>query len=790
MTITLNSGGSRSRRPRGGGSAFGGGPSFSGGSTSGSGSADDPYRVSRGSGGSSSGGSTSLRDLQKDLSRSGEVLTSEEQRAVARGEDVSRLVYARSAAAQDARLRRQGVITVSEGFQDVYASQQPDFARVRREQAAAEGFGAQSVPYSTELGEGVDAVKYSVQTGPIASFEDPNVLYMRDLQRQQIASGLVPTGLQRGAGRAAGRLREFANVQYSAADPGSVFGGVRVLAGDVAVIAQDPLQRYAFGDKRLGRQLTLGYTGGLLAGGLLGVGVTRVSAASAARFGVPAGIRTAKASQVGLSAAGGLLGAGYVASSSPQQIGRDLPGFAAFGFGIGRGYNLGFQGVSRGPTTMDYLGLRQSAPRGVPRQGVYRVPGERISFVSTQRGAERVYNVFGRLTTASSSSSTAFSGAGIVGGSGERYVGPYLSSRTTQFGRGLGTVRSSVRGQGFLDFDQGMLLLSSPGAKSTALGLVTSRVPRRGGGELVGSAFAYRSPSGLRGATYKDLLSPDITLRLPTIQSNRVVRGGRTLFEATGLVPTQETYFSLSPVSQQGPRGISPFLAESLFTAAGIQNAPGLPRTRVARGSSPRTYFDPTGGLLASVSVPRSPATVEQPTVRVPSRSRRGVPRVSPGFDVPLVSFTGSSPLLSFAIPQGARSGFRSGGFQELLFDPGSRIPVSSVESLPFQSSRLDPLRGVAESFDTSSRLTRQPSTGLFPIPVPPRSPPRPPPGLFGPPIPLFGVGGAGVSPLQAAGRDFEYASSLVSGLLGIEGEEVDIITGLEIRPKRRRKKK
>lgn len=116
----------------------------------------------------------------------------------------------------------------------------------------------------------------------------------------------------------------------------------------------------------------------------------------------------------------------------------------------------------------------------------------------------------------------------------------------------------------------------------------------------------------------------------------------------------------------------------------------------------------------------------------------------------------------------------------------GSRTGLDAAQSSSTRQSSATMLRQDT-IFGSFSGFPTVPITPINPISPSPPTPRTPPVGGL-PALPLWGPPSGERSRRQVGGRSFEYAPSLLAVFGDITGPEVPIITGQEVRPKKKRK--
>jgi len=697
-------------------------------------------------------------------------------------------------------------IPVSKGFAEKVES--IDWPKEQSKELERKGFGGFSVPYSTEAGEGRDYMRYEVVT----QVKDQDTVQASQLQKAGVGARVQEFGrkifypkeepitakigdetyivrdTRKGTlfDPTTGPLRDrpqlAANIRMAGIDDS---WGERALRGFGASLAESP--------ERFIGKLAGGYVGGQVVGRVLGFGVTKTAGLAAQKYGVATGIKSALATKTGVAVAGGLATTAYLVTATPEQVGASIPKIAGFA----TGYTAGF-GVTAKPavafkgSTLDYAGIRRiPGTMTGPRTQVFRTGQDIAVTASTSR--QGVFEVFGKPTLAPVYGQTSFAGTTVATIRGyPRYAGPFLSQRsaTLTVGKSPFTLSQTVRGRGILDYGTGRAFFTSPESGVTGVGVITGSRPLTKGYTAQTSAFGYRSGEGLKGITYQQLVSPDVRTEFPTITGASIVRGGQTQLALSTKGTGRETQF-LAIGFQEGPRTISPYSMNALLTAAGF-STPGIPKTAVNSPRSTPLFLEPTGGLISSIQLFRSPTVSRTPSFST-TAGLQGVPTIEPGFGVPELTIPDQRSLLLVGIGSGGGGGGGSRGRTVLdVFTAQSmvRSPALDVGITPGLIQGTESRVTTVQGTDTRLR-TADFVGGLTPFfgPAPAVTPPPPIiPGAV-PPIPLFGLAPPTGS-RGGGGRSFMYTPSLVSVFEDISGPEIIPFTGLEVRPKKRKRKK
>lgn len=706
------------------------------------------------------------------------------------------------------QLRASRDVTASAAFGELYAEREPGIRqyyaeeRERSIQSQAREVSAwptlasgSSIAASTASGEGVE----DIQVTPVGatSFEDRRVLYYQDLRDQQAARGIAPTTLQRRAGRAAGALRGFATRRYAAAsqfEPGTFNQDIRVAAGDAAAFVSDPLQRYAFGDPALGREITIGAATGLALGGAVAAGST--AAGRAVTFGsnrlssrLPALALGRAAERTVTYGSGAILvgaGAASLRGRTPQEIGGELP-FIASGIAGGvAGARLFSTPRLASQSPAEYLGIPELNIRPAARQSVRYSP-EGIA-TSGSRTQQRIYSIYGRPVRGTEFTRTSFSGDTLAGIDNLRiYEGGLFTERVDAFrirGRQY-SIRQSSRGTGFLDFAGGRSAYRTP--TETQLSQISLSATRPDGSTGQIGTSLIRRDGQVFGQNWAQRLSPDVISEIPTATTVTAVRGpGRVSVGPRAGTATERIFTARSVRSDT--RRISRVQANDILNQL-YGPRTGIPRSAVQDPQVTRLYADPTGGIASSLARPR---------LRPPRPQTIQTPRSTPGLRPPRIGIGLSYRTTpSSALIPATRSTARSLQSPITALSQRSTAATRTAPQIrtanivtPDSISRLyqaPSIRTVTEARVTTRTDLREPARPITPVPgfqdLPP--PPPPPPGFgFFPTLPLAALDRANERRGRGRTQAFGYNPSLAAFFgAGTGRRSTRSFTGIEIRP-------
>jgi len=722
-----------SNRPVGGGSAFGGGPTYRGGATTGSGTRSDPYRPAAPSrstiGGSTGGGGRAPTGGEMPSERQLEAIRRE-------GFDTADFIPQQPATITFARAGgSSGQITASSGFASRVEDLQSrgEFDRVVREEQAS--VGAQAV---------------LARTTPFAAAR---------LQEQS--------------------SRESSITVINTVEPAPARGGEFVRGAREGLF--DPLgslpmvtSRGGFVDEGISAPRQAGRIVGLPAGFIVSRGAGRVAGVASTRIGGAIARRApgfsrvaAPTARAGLIAAGGASVGVEAFRISRLEPGMDRLSAVSSSAVLAGGFSVGF--------------VRGSAPPVVRATGDVVVRGTRIPTTSGFREVTQ-FRQPATITRPTFTGTQTVPGE-IVGRTvvrGQEVVTPVRS--------GFAVSAQTIAQPRFAGFQQPATVVSGRGFADTGSRTVT--LDTRGDGLFFGGVSIDPAP-GFAQIPGRQVFG---------VSGLGFPRQGDAL-RFSGLVSQQVTAPSRSAVVEglfSPQRAVSPGLARSELGSFGF-----APRSVVVSRPAPRVSDALlVRGRRAELSLSQQ-LVVERPRVapRPPRPSRPDTSVLS----VPGVTSSQAALSRVFATP--ARSGLfavpslrssalsRSDAALSQSFLPAQRQqPVirldvaqrPAVVQRPFVSTAVFTL---SDTRTVQRTTTAPPGFPVRPGTITPTTRPLPPavPGL-----PSLPTGALGFSPGGAprgAGRGFEYAPSL-AGLRTTAANEPLLLTGLEVRPRTRRRRR
>lgn len=571
------------------------------------------------------------------------------------------------------------------------------------------------------------------------------------------------------------------NIELAGQDDGA---GERFARGLASNLARDP------GD--FGMRL-IGYgAAGRLVGGVFG-GVTNVvSIKLATKYGMQAGIKAARAANIGLGATG-IVGTGaYLLSTPATQVGEEFVSTASFAGGFSSSLYKNPTGIKIGRSK----GLAKPVGEGIQ---YYRSQGQitGMGTVSKQYPAK----VFGKQQTVTGYQSITV--RGTKGFAQDTYGGDIRSFSRIQVGNKKPYVVEKYDSYfGNFNLKQGVGAYSG-GDNTYAYRVIGNKVL---GVDEAGTSFGVQLSEfmvstkkgklrgGLSAQSYEgfDYAKP----KLKSYQSE--------LFGYTELTTYRTSYNKVASVTYSERIVVGP--------------------KRTSMGGSQRLYADPTGGFLSMTAELTAKPSKQQVFSEFISGSKRsskgglpdlqGLPSIGSsnigtglkGFVLPGIQsaekstsgfLTSSIGLSQSVVMLGASSQINGGA---LLFGMGTSGKPPQTETKintafdTMQLSRQTPATILAtDYFQTGKQANEfvpgQPTLTPFDPGVPP--PTTGWPGGF---PPLFGVGGGKKSKNKPSSRGFKYAPSIAALFVGAySAKGKKSLTGFEVRSivkkKKRRKK-